>query len=1055
MTPNDGSDRALDELCQRILEDQWRTIGTSEFASAEEIFRRFPQLDQSPDRQVDIVYNEFLLRLEQAPDESSRPDDYLDRFPAIAAMLQDQFQLYSCLQEPGENQSDTDPLGSIADESDHPPGITLAGCTVDDRYEVVAKIGHGGAADVYRAQDLRLKREVAFKVSRQPMDAGARPFRRFMREAESAARLSHPGIVQVFEFGEYQGRPFIVGQLLRAGTMSDRIQSKGVERSSVNEWMIRLCDAVEYAHQCGVVHRDLKPANVLFGDNGQPMITDFGLASLLEKDSTLTEHGDMLGTPAYMSPEQSTGVMDVGPASDIYSLGVILYELLTGVLPYSGSATSVLSQISSQQEPTDPRVRDRTIPTDLQTICLKAMSKSAADRYQSAHTMAEDLRRFSSGEPILARPLSFSERLARRAMRSPAVSVMALLLVLVSGLSLGGSLQYFAVVKQRNRATEAEQKSMELLVQGAVDAGKLAQSQGRTLVAVERYREAIDRGISTPGPLHLRMAACEIMNGNIAAANAHVQAAQPFPTTTSQQAQVDLLKAQLALAGVSEYGEVEGLLRVIETEHLSAADRHFVAGLRAGGSLPALDRFQKAVELDSHHHGARRMASLLALSLADMDLAIELADVSLDLFPDDDDFALISALALATRGRQDDAAARIKATKLSVADQRDWTALVEFVGRLCHDLNSGGERVFYKILSADDSELSFEKLVNLLVQFRDEFVPLLRCRRWMLPPHTERAFEDFLGVAQQWQASPRAEPAKLKLMKTGIAIVEAHPEATLSTVIARRLLDLGVAETDDRLKIQFFYENAIGSKGFLRDVQQHARIGAFAVAIHLDRIDHHESEQNRRRAYELLKAIDPNTIVKLDTARILTLVPMTEKRWSDSARFVLRWVELAREQESKEKLIDALWHHALVLRSQGQWFKVLLACDEILQVAPDPATRHETVRPTALRNQAAAQLTEALDVSTEGFNWSWVFEPAVERRNWTLAEIALAQLKQSPQAPVENRTLEMYRELLDAAKDKDSERVVGVLDQLKERTGGISETLQRIRQQAADVEGAR
>ncbi|MCP4783568.1 MAG: serine/threonine protein kinase [Fuerstiella sp.] len=1057
MTRNGQSGRdSLEQLCQQILEDQWKKVGTSEFPSAEDIFGRFPELRQVPDRQVDIVYNEFLIRKEEgAAEQLSSPETYLTRFPEIAGELQNQFQLHACLEEElGDSNDQKSPLSSWSSIHNGLPR-SLQGATIEQRYEIIEKIGQGGAADVYRATDLRLKRDVAFKISRSPFDPDSRPFRRFMREAESAARLSHPGIVQVYEFGESHGRPFIVGQLIHGGTMVARVHVATEDPATATDWMVQLCDSVDYAHQCGVVHRDLKPANVLFDNNDRPLITDFGLASLLEKDSTLTEHGDMMGTPAYMSPEQAAGINDTGPATDVYSLGVILYQLLTGSLPFSGSATAVLNQIVNRQ-PAEPRQLNRTIPADLQTICLKAMSKTASDRYPSAHVLAEDLRRFSRNEHILARPVGSAEKLARLARRHPGASTMALLLTVVSGFAFGGALQYLNVVSQRNRATEAEAMTLKLLAQDAAAAGQLAQQQGHTKIAVERFQDAIDRGFTDTAPLHLRMAACEIVNGNLGAATTQLHAAQQNIMQGSHNANVGLLKAQLALLGVEEYGAPATLLQVVEIEHLAEADRYFLSGLRAEGSLPALEHFRKAIQLDSYHHGARRMASILALSLADFDLAIDLAEASLQLFPDDVDFALVEALALAVKGQKDDAIRCVEQTNLSAGERQKWMALADFVVGVCHDLNSGGERVFYGALSVDGAELSFEKLVSLLAQFRSEFLPLLRSRRRTLPPNTEQAFFDFLKVQQNITSADGllnvlsglgADSADSKLLKTGLAIVAAHPEATLSTVIARKLLDLGLADVDDRLKIQFFYENAITSKGFIRDVQQHARVGAFAVAIYLDRVDHHEPEKNRKRAFELLEAIEPDTVTELNTARILTLVPLTEERWGLSARFVSRWIQLARNQDSDEKLVDALWHHALILRSRGQWYKVLQVCDEIQQLAPDAVTRRSPVDPEGLRGQASAVLTDALGVTAQGFSWSWLFEPAVEHKNWKLADIALRQLQQTKGfAAIERVRLDMYRELLDAAKAEDAVEVVRILDQMNDRCGSISTTLTRLRQ---------
>ena len=428
--------------------------------------------------------------------------------------------------------------------------MTCPELLLQDRYEVLEQIGSGGVADVYRVYDRQLRRDVALKMSRTPYASDSQPFQRFLREAESAASLTHPGIVQVFEFGEFHGRPYIVGQLVRNGTLAQAARDSPATRDDIKrlcDWMVQICEAADYAHQCGIVHRDLKPANILFDEGSRPLIADFGLAALLEGESKLTAHGDVVGTPAYMSPEQAKAD-DVGPLSDVYSLGVILYELLTERLPYSGTTVSVLHQLQNDAPP-DPQTLNSAVSADMKTICLKAMSRLPSDRYSTARAMADDLNRLRRDEPILARPLGMSEQFTRLIRRHPAISLMTFLLLLVTGFTLGGSLQYINVVDQRDRANEAEARTLELLAQDAAVTGQLAQQQGFTRNAIERYREAIDRDHEEEGNLLYRLAECELVLGNTASASEYLNKSLTAGVSSASESDIQLLKARLALVG--------------------------------------------------------------------------------------------------------------------------------------------------------------------------------------------------------------------------------------------------------------------------------------------------------------------------------------------------------------------------------------------------------------------------------------------------------------------------------------------------------------------------
>jgi WD40 repeat protein/tetratricopeptide (TPR) repeat protein/tRNA A-37 threonylcarbamoyl transferase component Bud32 len=325
------------------------------------------------------------------------------------------------------------------------------------RFEVLELVGRGAFGTVYKARDTKLERIVAVKVPRSGSFQTREEEDRFFREARHAARLKHPAIVQVHEVGQERGLPYIVSDLIEGPTLADRITAGRPNFRQSAELVAQIAETLDYAHREKVVHRDIKPSNILLRVGGSewrrsgaettasspathhappstPFISDFGLARRDEGEITVTLDGQILGTPAYMSPEQAAGEQRrIDGRSDIYSLGVILYELLTGELPFRGNKRMLIHQVL-YDDPRPPRRLNDLIPRDLETICLKAMTKEPARRYQTAHELAADLGRWLAGEPIHARPVTRVERLWRWSRRNPAVAGLsaAVLLSLVA-----------------------------------------------------------------------------------------------------------------------------------------------------------------------------------------------------------------------------------------------------------------------------------------------------------------------------------------------------------------------------------------------------------------------------------------------------------------------------------------------------------------------------------------------------------------------------------------------------------------------------------------------
>jgi serine/threonine-protein kinase len=269
-------------------------------------------------------------------------------------------------------------------------------------YEILGELGRGGMGMVYRARQESLNRVVALKIIRSDLGESPVSVQRFRLEAEAAASLDHPHLVPIYEIGEYQGQNYFTMKLIEGGNLSDQIPALVSNPQAASQLLATVARAVHYAHQRGILHRDLKPANILLDGTGQPHVTDFGLARRMMGDSALTYSGAIVGTPSYMPPEQAAGQKTVSTAVDVYSLGAILYELLTGRPPFRAATALETVQQVLECEPERPRRINPHIDRALEAICLKCLEKASADRYPSAEALAEDLEAYGRGEPVLA-----------------------------------------------------------------------------------------------------------------------------------------------------------------------------------------------------------------------------------------------------------------------------------------------------------------------------------------------------------------------------------------------------------------------------------------------------------------------------------------------------------------------------------------------------------------------------------------------------------------------------------------------------------------------------
>jgi tetratricopeptide (TPR) repeat protein len=310
-------------------------------------------------------------------------------------------------------------------------------------YAILEVLGRGGMGVVYKALQASLNRLVALKMIRSGPLADLEELARFRQEAEAVARLQHPNVVQIYEVGEHGGHPFLALEFVEGGSLAARLAGTPQPARQAAELVETLARAIHDAHGRGIVHRDLKPANVLLTRDGTPKISDFGLAKRLDVEAGRTPSGAVLGTPSYMAPEQARGKSrEVGPLADVYALGAVLYELLTGRPPFRGeTAADTLLQVLSE-EPVSPSRLQPKVPRDLETICLKCLQKDPRRRYASALDLAEDLRRFQAREPIRGRPVGPGERALKWVRRHPAWGGLGSLTLLTGAVLVAGALLY-------------------------------------------------------------------------------------------------------------------------------------------------------------------------------------------------------------------------------------------------------------------------------------------------------------------------------------------------------------------------------------------------------------------------------------------------------------------------------------------------------------------------------------------------------------------------------------------------------------------------------------
>ncbi|MGB4707123.1 MAG: serine/threonine-protein kinase [Fuerstiella sp.] len=463
----------LELLAELVMIDFEHRCQRSMATNLDEYLSRFPNLKSDPEILNELIQHEFRLRRK------------FGSYPTQAE-IDSRFGADSTARQIWHRMSDSN--GQQANAAAQLPSGTRI-----NSYVIENVVGTGAFATVYSATDSRLNRKVAIKLLTQSSDLRPELRQRLQREAQAVASISHPNIVPVFESGMFGDHAYIVTRLVHGETLAQHLRNHTLTARQSVELVCQLAAALSEMHRLGVIHRDIKPANIML-ENGIPQLLDFGLAAMTDASQQLTHDGDIVGTPAFMPPEQADGRAGHSDArSDIYSLGAVLYRLVCGCLPFEGNTSEVISRVL-HQEARISTATTQQIGKDLHTIILKCLQKNPADRYQTANDLDQDLRRYLNGTPIHARPIGLMTQLGKWCRRRPALATMSAIAFIAVCVLVAVSGRVGHILQQRDSAQQTTLQTQQQLAASAAEAGLLALQRGQVEMRLSAFNRVSGRG---------------------------------------------------------------------------------------------------------------------------------------------------------------------------------------------------------------------------------------------------------------------------------------------------------------------------------------------------------------------------------------------------------------------------------------------------------------------------------------------------------------------------------------------------------------------------------
>ncbi|MEZ6092630.1 MAG: protein kinase [Pirellulaceae bacterium] len=936
---NDGEENRVQliiELSQVEMDFRWQA-GKERFA--EDYLNEFPELD-APELKESLVRNELSARatVGRLPEDAELQNRAIYE-PARWKQL--------LVEYPVDDRAQvkiTVSQSLIDDAKEFGVGDRLG------RFELSRVLGRGAFSTVFLAHDPELDRQVAVKLIRPTFLSDASMLARTMREAQATASLHHPGIVQVYEYHSTDSAAWIVEQFIDGQTLADCLAKKKFDVREYLSIVRDVASAVHVAHENGIVHRDIKPANILIDKNGRPHLTDFGLALINREAATvLTQDGDLLGTPAYMSPEQVSGThTNVTRKADVYGIGVVLFECCTGQLPFCGSAMSVMHRIAHAPVP-PPRRFNPSIDKDLDTIILRCLDKDPNARPSTAEFVADELQRILNGEPIQSRRTGALEKVWKWTIRRPKVAALIGLVALLTAFLFGTLFQLNAVQNARLRAELAEQENSKLLARSAADAGSLAMQRGQIREAIRHFQTSLDLDDSDD-QVWLGFVSASIANRNYESAREMILSQDVKQLPADLRGEFFLHTAELAETGISmPISAIEALDKALECE-LASPRFHYVQALHADNSLTVVDELRESLRLDPLQYGPRRMLVTMLLSLARFDELESELSIARQLFPDSEDFGLLQAVSFSIRNEIERARETVTDLKLSTDDEAGWLQMVESVGELRQQL------------SHYSGQLSFDEAAIKLIATRieKEIIPALQARQIYFPPGIAERFEELSSQLNSFILLTGDLDAFHECLRE---VVVVHPEASIMLLTGSYAIstnNLGDA-------LQWFY-HAAETPGFVSDSETVAWDGIFALTRVLATRESDRRLEHQKAMVEAVQKFDelPQLLAKYstDSKRCHAIVVGLIEAMQDgqcSEILVNAWLERA----EKNDLINGpelVWGKILVAQHARNWSRVIELCDALETIDPNAEQHNETGRIGA-RQTANEEVAKILGVA--------------------------------------------------------------------------------------------